>query len=149
MNSHFCSLSSLILFQWIRSTSGCDSYYFCMIYLNRQRYFRGQITVVSNIACSICPEIQLVLSICLFIWFHQVLVVAHNTLDLHCTMKDLSLGACGIQFLDQGLNPGSRHWEHEVLANGSPGSPQKDSFFVCLFVLSNLPYNKVEYFYGK
>ena len=136
MNSHFCSLSSLVLFQCIRSTSGCDSYYFCIIYLNRWRYFIGKITVVSNIAYSMCPEIQLVLSIYLFIWLHQVLVMAHNTLDLHCTTKDLQLGACGTQFLDLGLNPGSQHREHEVLATESPGSPQKDSFclFVCLFV---------------
>ena len=28
--------------------------------------------------------------------------------------------ACGI-FLDQGLNPGPLHWEHEVLATGPPG----------------------------
>ena len=28
---------------------------------------------------------------------------------------------CGIQFPDQGLNPGPLHWERGVLATGSPG----------------------------
>ena len=31
--------------------------------------------------------------------------------------------ACGIQFPDQGLNPGPLHWERGVLATGSPGKP--------------------------
>ena len=29
--------------------------------------------------------------------------------------------ACGIKFPDQGLNPGTLHWEHRVLAAGPPG----------------------------
>ena len=39
-----------------------------------------------------------------FIWLHQVLVTA-----------------CGISFPDQGLNPGSLHWELRVLTTGPPG----------------------------
>ena len=31
------------------------------------------------------------------------------------------VGACGIQFPDQGANPGPLHWEHGVLATGPPG----------------------------
>ena len=43
------------------------------------------------------------------------------TLGLHCSMQDLLVAACGIQFSDQGLNPGALHWEHRVLATGLPG----------------------------
>ena len=38
--------------------------------------------------------------------------------------------ACGIQFPDQGSNPGPLHWERGVLATGPPG---KSRFFVCFF----------------
>ena len=31
--------------------------------------------------------------------------------------------ACGIQFPNQGSNPGPLPWEHRVLAIGSPGKP--------------------------
>ena len=40
---------------------------------------------------------------CLFIWLCEILVAAW-----------------GIQFPDQGLNPGPLHWEHRVLATGPP-----------------------------
>ena len=42
-------------------------------------------------------------------------------LGLHCSMQDLLVAACGIQFPDQGLNPRPLHWEHRVLATGLPG----------------------------
>ena len=32
--------------------------------------------------------------------------------------------ACGIQFPDQGSNPGPLHWEHGVPATGPPGKSQ-------------------------
>ena len=55
--------------------------------------------------------------------------------DLCCGMQDLQLqhtgsssaacellvAACGIQFPDQGSNPGPLHWECGVLATGPPG----------------------------
>ena len=34
-----------------------------------------------------------------------------------------SVEVCGIEFLDQGSNPGLRHWEHGVLATGPPWNP--------------------------
>ena len=40
----------------------------------------------------------------LLIWLHWILVAV-----------------CGIQFPDQGSNPGPLHWEHRVLATGPPG----------------------------
>ena len=46
----------------------------------------------------------------LFIWLRWVLV-----------------SACEIQLHDQGLNPGFLHWEHGVLATGSPGKCLDDS----------------------
>ena len=36
-------------------------------------------------------------------------------------MQDLSFVAGGVQFPDQGLNPGPLLWEHGVLAAGPPG----------------------------
>ena len=33
----------------------------------------------------------------------------------------LLVAACGIEFPDQGSNPGPLHWEHGVLATGPPG----------------------------
>ena len=38
--------------------------------------------------------------------------------------------ACGIQFPDQGLNPGPLHWEVRVLATGPPGTFAVVSFIV-------------------
>ena len=66
----------------------------------------------------------------LFIWPHQVLVVAQGIFDLSCGMQDLSVAACkllvtadGVQFPDQGSNPGLLHWERGVLATGPPWKP--------------------------
>ena len=65
-------------------------------------------------------------------WLHQVLVLALRIFTLHCSIWDLqtkhggsffffpSVVACGIQFLDQGWNPGTLHWEHGVLTTAQP-----------------------------
>ena len=53
-----------------------------------------------------------------FIWPHRV-----------------SVAACGNQFPDQGSNLGSLHWEHGVLAIGSPGK-SPFSIFDNLFLAS-------------
>ena len=55
---------------------------------------------------------------CLFIYLFIYLGCARSYLrhadsQLWC--------ACGIQFPDQGSNPGSLHWEHGVLPTGPPG----------------------------
>ena len=42
-------------------------------------------------------------------------------LGFSCGMQDILVEACGIQFPDQGSNPGPLHWEHRVLITGSPG----------------------------
>ena len=49
----------------------------------------------------------------LFIQLHQVLTAASEVL----------VAACGIQFRDQGSNPGPLHQKQGVLATGPPGSP--------------------------
>ena len=36
-------------------------------------------------------------------------------------MRDLLIAACGIQFPDQGSNPGPLHQEHRVPVTGLPG----------------------------
>ena len=49
-----------------------------------------------------------------FIWLHRVLVAVFGLL----------LGPCGIEFPDQGSNPGPLHWECAVLITGLPGKSQ-------------------------
>ena len=44
---------------------------------------------------------------------------------LSCSMWDLLIAACGIQFPDQGLNPGLLHQEHRVPVTGLPGEAFK------------------------
>ena len=67
------------------------------------------------------------LLVCLFsyllTWPRQVLAAAHGNSDLYCSPCGLLVAACGILFPDQGLNPGTLHWERGVLATGPPGSP--------------------------
>ena len=38
---------------------------------------------------------------------------------------ELLITACGIEFPDQGSNPGFLHWEHGVLATGPAGKSQE------------------------
>ena len=45
----------------------------------------------------------------------------------------LLVAACGIQFPDQGSNPGPLRWKHGVLATGPPGSPA--SVFFSFFLI--------------
>ena len=58
---------------------------------------------------------------CVFIWLLRVLVIACGIFNLCFSMQALLDAACGIQFPDQGSNPGPRHWQHGVLATGPPG----------------------------
>ena len=51
-----------------------------------------------------------------FIWLYQVLLVAY-----------------GILVPWPGLNPGTLHWEHGVLATGSPGKSKSNDFQVDLY----------------
>ena len=44
---------------------------------------------------------------------------------------ELLVATCGIQFPDQGSNPGPLHWECGVLATGSPGKFLSASFMAC------------------
>ena len=55
----------------------------------------------------------------LFVWLHQVLVAA--CWDLLVVTHELLAMACGIYFPHQGLNLSPMHWEHVVLATGTPG----------------------------
>ena len=41
------------------------------------------------------------------------------------------LPACRIQFLDKGVNPGSWHWECEVLTSGPPGKSRTRLYKAC------------------
>ena len=50
-------------------------------------------------------------NIYLFIWLHRVLVVADGLLSCRSLAPYLQ-HAFGIQFPDQGSNPGPLHWEH-------------------------------------
>ena len=76
----------------------------------------------------------------LFIWPHQVWVVAQGVCDLSCSTKDLLVAACkllvtahGVRFPDQGSNPSLLHWDRGVLATGPPGKPLRfplDMYFL-------------------
>ena len=46
--------------------------------------------------------------------------------------------ACEIKFPDQGLNPGPLHWEHRVLASGSPGKAQAVSLLILFSLFCTL-----------
>ena len=70
-------------------------------------------------------------------WLRQVLVAAHGIFVtacgiFSCSIQDLLLRyadslvvACGIQFPDQGSNPGPLHWEHGILPTGPPGKSRR------------------------
>ena len=64
------------------------------------------------------------------LWLCWVLIVARGIFHLPCGMPDLLVEACnvaclgctcGIEFLDQGWNPGPLCWEFSVLVTGPPG----------------------------
>ena len=66
----------------------------------------------------------------LFIWLCWVLLAAHRIFQLRhlgslVVACELLVVTCGIQFPDQGSNPGPLHWECIVLATGHQGSPCK------------------------
>ena len=84
----------------------------------------------------------------LFIWLRRVLVSAHGIFVVACGVfqlrhsgifqlwhagslvaaRELLAAACGIQFPDQGSNPGPLHWECRVLATGPPGKSPTSCF---------------------
>ena len=53
-------------------------------------------------------------------------------------MPQVLVGACGIQFPDQGMNPGSLHWECRVLVIRPPGKSQVLSNFWMVNILNQL-----------
>ena len=60
------------------------------------------------------------------LWYAGSLVEIRDLLVMAC---ELLVAACGIQFPDQGLNPGPLHWEHGALATGPPGKFPESFFF--------------------
>ena len=77
----------------------------------------------------------------LFIFYLFILAVlglSCGTQDLCCGMWDPQLQhtdsqlwhACGIQFPNQGSNPGPLHWEHGVLPTGPPGKSHHWYYFL-------------------
>ena len=74
-----------------------------------------------------CTILIIYLFIYLFIWLCQVLVVACRIFQLPpvgslVAACRLLVAACGIQFPDQGSNPGPPAMEHGVLTTGPPGN---------------------------
>ena len=61
--------------------------------------------------------VVMIFNIYVFIWLHQVLVTACRIFSWGIQLLSAE---CGIQFPDQGSNPGPLHWEHKVLATGPP-----------------------------
>ena len=80
----------------------------------------GDLNIISKWLLEFCFFFFLV-----FIWLCWVLVAARELLAV----------ACEIKFPDQGLNLGPLHWEHRILANGSPprGSEQKRDLVSSMF----------------
>ena len=82
----------------------------------------------------------LIFIIYLFIWLLQVLVAACGIFS--CGVQGLQLQlansqlrhACGIQFRDQGSNPGPLHLECGVLTTGPPGKSLYPLDFKCVHV---------------
>ena len=80
-----------------------------------------------------------------FLFVLKYLFIYLSSLSLTCSSQDLWFSlqhtghlvamcellvvACGIQFPDQGSNPGPLHWEHGVLATGPPGNFQTFWYF--------------------
>ena len=60
---------------------------------------------MGSVLCQIVPSLFFFLSIFISLW----------------AAPGFSFVACGIQFPDEGLNPGPLHQEHAVLATGPPG----------------------------
>ena len=56
----------------------------------------------------------------LFIWLHQVLVVACRIFSYSMGFFFFSVVSRGIQFPDQGSNPGPLHCKHEASTAGPP-----------------------------
>ena len=66
--------------------------------------------------------LKFIITFLFIFWLHRVLVAARG---IFVAAFKLLVVACGIQFPDQGSNPGLLDWEHRVLATGHPGkSPQ-------------------------
>ena len=67
----------------------------------------------------------------LFIWVHQILVVAHGIFCLHhfrlagslVAASGLLVASCDNWFPDQGWNLGPLHWQPGALASAPPGEP--------------------------
>ena len=66
----------------------------------------------------------------LFLFLKYVLFLYLTLLGLWPSLWQMGflVAACGLQFPDQGPNPGHLHWELEVLATGLPGKSQNDPF---------------------
>ena len=60
-----------------------------------------------------------------FIWLHQILVVACKIFDLHYSVHDLLVVACGIWFPGQRSDLGPLHWDLGVLTTRPPGKSLK------------------------
>ena len=76
------------------------------------------------------PTSLIFFNIYLFVWLCQVLVVTHRIFDIWhvgclAVESEVLVGACGIQFPDQGSNPGPLHWEYRVLTTAAPAKSQK------------------------
>ena len=69
--------------------------------------------------------------------------------DLCCSVEDLLVVACRIEFSDQELKLSPLHWEHSVLATGPPGKSQNEFFLKLSQSKRNLRKFHSLYFYRE
>ena len=87
----------------------------------------------------------------IYLWLHWVLIVARGIFVaacrlLHCGMWTQLQHACGIQFPNQGSNPGPLHWVHGVLPTGPPGKSLHSIIYqLCYFIslFSHVKYDDI------
>ena len=88
-----------------------------------------------NESCHFPTSSQSVSLSCASVWTEYFLSVLDFgvCLFLGGGLCQILVAVCGIYFPDQGLNSGSLHWEHEVLAIVPPGNFPQCSFHLYLY----------------
>lgn len=107
----------------------------CFSYSGEGHDFWGSKDIVSD-----SPLISFFKYIC--IYFLVMLGLSCGTLDLKSSLwhagsqlsVQMLIAAYGIQLPELGSNPGTQHWQHQVLAPDHQGSPSTRQFKSCIYI---------------